>query len=126
MGYSQNTDSAFGPEDVTNFFYDIRDYMLGSADDDEASANFHPEYFNGDIQAIDSVGGTVTVKLTATSTKGAITQMKVWSGDRPPRDWVKFSKVVKLDLKDFAYARFKDQNGNISEKFVRNTHVFKN
>jgi len=68
---------------------------------------------------------TMTVRVSATSTLGQVTEMQVWTDANPSPIWQPFSPYVWLPWypeHDTIYARFRDEFDNISDVVTDTTH----
>lgn len=60
----------------------------------------------------------VTFQLTAASSAGDVTDMKVWTDSNPTSEWQPFDTLAWLPWQpqDQVHALFRDEAGNISEE----------
>lgn len=60
---------------------------------------------------------TMTIQLIAQSKSGNIKDMAVWTDKNTNSQWVPFQTLIKLSVSDYVYAKFRDDQGNISDVY---------
>lgn len=72
---------------------------------------------NGDVLIYRVTDSKMVIQLTAISSLGTISDMKIWFDDESDADWQLFEFFVEIPYSDEVYVRVRDSNENLSEIF---------
>ena len=124
---TRGTAYQFTLDDIRAGYTSVIGALTGSTKDEITAADGKvvPEFFQANMRVLAADDKTVTLRITATSSKTSIKDMKIWTGDSVPTDWVPYKSTITLTYGDFAYARFRDSKMNISDMYTQNVILFK-
>ena len=57
---------------------------------------------------------SMTMEMSAVSSAGPVTEMRIWTDTTPSDTWQPFAPYVELPLSNWVYVQFRDQAGNVS------------
>ena len=69
---------------------------------------------SGEISVVHMSSRRLTVEVSASSSAGKVTHIMLWTNEMRHTNWQAFSSFIELPLGDTIYARFKDEQGNVS------------
>lgn len=88
-----------------------------------AQNNMPNTYINAsitsDMQIFTLLDNNVYISLSAESETGNVTQMLVWSDTQQNSHWQDYAPLVYLPKSEFVFARFMDDDGNVSHTFEK-------
>lgn len=79
---------------------------------------------SGSVAVYRQEGNNLIIKLDASSTKGKVTKMQVWTDIDSKKVWIPFTQFhfINTDnIDNTVYAQYQDEHGNLSETYSDTT-----